>query len=267
MLLKQPVHRCTLGTSQALGTCGGSEPTGVYLLGRKHGLENNGVNKSEIAAEFWWSWWIIPNSAEKRKSNMTFGLGFGQHHNENLANSWVQTHHSSYPTHGVGSRDAVTCFKVSGRLLIDWLKGWWDDSGNSLLVSHANLSTPLDSEKSHWEDAADSRIGSCSVLLMGRQYTQKHDAWSTKCWSKGHGQMPCVALFAGVRHHSTSYQLYRMTVPGPFIAHRFETSHLCEQPLHAPTKVLITVEWGEDEGMAQYIYIQPESICVGQWWL
>lgn len=56
MLLQQPGHRCTLGTSQALRTCGGSEPTGVYLLGRKHGLENNGVNKLEIAAEYWWSW-------------------------------------------------------------------------------------------------------------------------------------------------------------------------------------------------------------------
>lgn len=97
MLLEQPAHGWTLGTSQALGTCEGSEPTGVYLPGRKHGLENSGINKLEIEALFWWSWWTIHSSVAKRKSNMAFGLGFGQHHNENLANSSVQTHHSSYP--------------------------------------------------------------------------------------------------------------------------------------------------------------------------
>lgn len=31
------------------GTCEGSEPTGLYLLGRKLGLQNNGINKLEIA--------------------------------------------------------------------------------------------------------------------------------------------------------------------------------------------------------------------------
>lgn len=79
--------------------------------------------------------------------------------------------------------------------------------------------------------------------------------------------MSCVALFAIESIMVVVISYTRMTVPVAFNSQVFETSQLCEQSVYALTNLLTSVERGEHNGMAQYICIPLEHVCVGQRWL